>query len=476
MTTSAERLPHVVIIGGGFGGLRAARALRHAPVRLTLVDRRNHHLFQPLLYQVATAALSPADIAAPIRHLLRRQPNAAVRMAEVVALDLARREVRLADGDRLAYDFLILATGATHHYFGHPEWEPAAPGLKTTEDAVEIRRRFLLAFEAAEQEPDAERRRALQTFVVVGGGPTGVEMAGAMAEVARRSMQREFRRIDPSASRVLLLEGGARILPAYGADLSAYAERALRKLGVEVRTQAVVTRIEPEGVWVGEEFLPTRNVVWAAGVTASPLGRRLGVPSDRVGRVLVEPDLSVPGHPEVFVIGDLAHFAHTPDGAPLPGVAQVAMQMGRTAAGNLRRTLNGEPRAAFRYRDKGSMATIGRSAAVAEIAGARLRGFLAWVIWLFIHILFLIGFRNRVVVFIQWAWSFLTWQRSARLITGAVGPALAPRGAVLGAAGAAAAEAEVLERQGQAAAGQAAGTGWMAGDSDQAKAGGRTPP
>jgi NADH:ubiquinone reductase (H+-translocating) len=460
---------HVLIVGGGFGGLEAARALARAPVRVTLVDRRNHHLFQPLLYQVATAALSPADIASPIRHVLRRQHNVQVLMGDVARIEAAERLAVLTDGTRIRYDFLVVATGATHHYFGHPEWEAVAPGLKTTDDAVEIRRRFLLAFEAAERETDAARRGALLTFVVVGAGPTGVEMAGAMAEIARHALTRDFRSIDPRAARVVLLEGGPRVLAAYDERLSAYAERVLQRLGVEVRTGAVVTHIDAGGVHIGEERIAAHNVVWAAGVTASPLGRSIGGPTDRVGRVLVAPDLSVPGHPEIFVVGDLAAAADG-DGGVLPGVAQVAMQGGRAAAANIRHTLAGQPREPFRYRDKGTMATIGRSAAVAEIGRRlRVRGLLAWLMWLFVHILFLIGFRNRLVVMLQWAWSFVTWQRGARLITGSVGAELAPPGAPLGAApGRATGDGARVE--GQATPPDAA-AGWMGADADQARRG-----
>jgi len=429
--TRILRVPHVVIVGGGFGGLAAARALRRAPVSTTLVDRRNHHVFQPLLYQVATAALSPADISAPIRSILRRARATEVRMSEVTGFDLAAREVLLADGSRLAYDYLVVATGATHAYFGHPEWEPLAPGLKTLEDATHVRRRFLLAFEAAEQEEDPEERRALLTFVVVGGGPTGVEMAGAFAEIARHSLIRDFRRIDPTTARVILLEGGPRVLAAYGESLGAYARRALERIGVTVRTESVVTRIEADAVYVGEERIRTRNVVWAAGVTASPLGRALGVETDRVGRVMVRPDLSIPGHPEVFVVGDLMNLAG-PDGKPLPGVAQVAIQGGRAAARNVVRSIRGQPREPFRYFNKGNMATIGRRAAVLERERLRMKGWPAWVAWLFIHIAFLIGFRNRVAVMMEWAWNYLTWQRGARLITGEVGADLAPPGKPLG--------------------------------------------
>jgi NADH dehydrogenase len=477
--TAILRMPHVVIVGGGFGGLSAARALRRAPVSVTLVDRRNHHVFQPLLYQVATAALSPADITAPIRGIVRRHRATEVRMSEVTGFDLPRREVLLADGQRLAYDYLIVATGATHAYFGHPEWAPLAPGLKTVEDATEVRRRFLLAFEAAEQEEDPEERRALLTFVVVGAGPTGAEMAGAFAEIAAHSMVRDFRRIDPQTARVILIEGGPRVLAAYDEPLSEYAQRALGRIGVEVRTGSVVTRIEPEAVYIGEEKIRTRNVVWAAGVTASPLGHALGVQTDRVGRVMVQPDLSVPGHPEVFVVGDLANLAG-PDGNPYPGVAQVAIQGGEQAAKNIARTLRGEPRVPFRYRDKGSMATIGRRAAVLQMGTrVRMKGWPAWMAWLLVHILFLIGFRNRVVVMTQWAWSYLTWQRGARLITGEVGADLAPPGKPLGTP-----ENEALplnegnpgsrdvlqaDAQGQTVPPDAEGTGWTAGDAHQAR-------
>jgi NADH dehydrogenase len=475
--TSFLRVPHVVIVGGGFGGLWAARALRRAPVSVTLIDRRNHHVFQPLLYQVATAALSPADVSGPIRSILRKQSATEVRMAEVTGFDLPGRQVVLADGQSVAYDYLVVATGATHAYFGHPEWEPLAPGLKTIEDATEIRRRFLLAFEAAEQEEDPEEQRALLTFVVVGAGPTGVEMAGAFAEIAHHSLVRDFRRIAPQTARVILLEGGPRILTAYDESLSAYAQRALERIGVEVRTGSVVTRIEPEAVYVGDEKIRTRNVVWAAGVTASPLGRALGVETDRVGRVMVQPDLSVPDHPEVFVVGDLANLA-APDGKPYPGVAQVAMQGGEHAARMIARTLKGEPRTPFRYRDKGSMATIGRRAAVLQGMGMKMKGWFAWMAWLLIHILFLIGFRNRLIVMMQWAWNYLTWQRGARLITGEVGADLAPPGKPLGTPGDAdlpltegnpmARDVAQADAQGQTVPSDTEGTGWDVGDAHQA--------
>ena len=470
MATRIMRVPHVVIVGGGFGGLAAARALRNAPVTVTVVDRRNHHLFQPLLYQVATATLSPADIATPIRQVLRRQRSTEVRMAEVGDVDLAGKEVVFTDGQRLAFDYLIVATGATHAYFGHPEWEPIAPGLKTIEDATEIRRRFLLAFEAAEQTDDPAERRALLTFVVIGAGPTGAEMAGAMAETARRSIARDFRRIDPSSARIVLLEGGPRVLAAYPEELSAYAVRALESKGVEVRTGSIVTDVGPGFVRVGEETIPTHNVVWAAGVTASPLGKRLGVPTDRVGRVVIQPDLAVPGHPELFVIGDLASLDGA-DGNPLPGVAQVALQQGKRAAANIVASIEGGARTPFRYRDKGSMAVIGRRAAVLQAGRLKMTGALAWFAWLMIHILFLIGFRNRVAVFVQWAWSYLTWQRGARLITGQVGAELAPRGFPLGTPDTGRSQGETdaraAELQGQVAPSDAEATGWMGGDRHQ---------
>lgn len=420
-----ERLPRVVIIGGGFGGLYAARALKDAPVRVTLVDRRNYHLFQPLLYQVATAALSPADIAAPIRQILRKQPNTEVLLAEVTNICLDERRVEVADGRTAEYDYLIVAAGTVDQYFGNDEWRRVAPGLKSVDDATEVRRRYLLAFEAAEQEPDPARRAALLTFVVVGGGATGVEMAGSFAELARHTLSRDFRRIDPTQARVILLEGGPRLLPNYPEELSQSAKEQLERLGVEVRLNAMVTHIGVHEVCIGEEKIETRTVVWAAGVTASPLGRILGVETDRMGRVIVEPDLSVQGHPETFVIGDLAHFGDE-EGNPLPGVAQVAIQQARAAAENIERSLRGEERRTFRYRDKGMMATIGRAAAVAVIGRRKLSGLIAWLAWLFVHIVFLIGFRNRVLVLLQWAWSYLSWQRGARLITGELGPHLAP--------------------------------------------------
>jgi NADH dehydrogenase len=407
--------PKVVILGGGFGGLYCARALRRAPVSVTLVDRGNHHVFQPLLYQVATASLSPGDIASPLRHILKRQRNVEVWMGEGTDVDVDGRVVVLADG-LIAYDYLVVATGATHAYFGHEEWAAHAPGLKTIDDAIEMRRRFLLAFEAAEREADPDARRRLLTFVVVGAGPTGVELAGAMAEIARKVIPRDFRFIDTRSARILLLEGGPRVLPTYPPDLSEKAGRQLERLGVEVRTDALVTRIEEGAVLVGGERVAAENVFWAAGVLASPLGPKLGAPLDRAGRVIVEPDLSLPGHPEVFVVGDLAHAKQ--EGGIVPGVAQGAMQGGAHAARQILRDLAGEPREPFRYWNKGNLATIGRAAAVADLGRIRLSGFVAWFVWVFIHILYLIGFRNRLVVMIQWAWAYLMYQRGIRLITG----------------------------------------------------------
>jgi NADH dehydrogenase len=409
-------LPHVVIVGGGFGGLYATRALRKAPVRVTVIDRRNHHLFQPLLYQVATAALNPSDIAAPIRSVLRRQKNATVLLAQAWGVDTAAKKLLLDAGESLDYDWLILAAGATHSYFGRDEWEPLAPGLKTIEDALEIRRRVLFAYEAAEREPDPERRKAWLTFVVIGGGPTGVELAGALAEVSRHTLARDFRRIDPAQARIMLLEGGPRVLPTYPPDLSEKAERQLRKLGVEVRTGAKVTGMDDGGVELGGgERIDARTRIWGAGVTASPLARSLGAPLDRAGRVKVTPRLTVPEHPEIFVIGDLA--AVEQDGKPVPGVAPAAMQGGSYAGRAVARLVAGKPVEPFRYWDKGSLATIGRSAAVADFGRVKLSGFIAWAAWLFVHILYLIGFRNRILVLVEWAWAYLTFQRGARLIT-----------------------------------------------------------
>jgi NADH dehydrogenase len=411
--------PHVVIIGGGFGGLNAARELSRRPLRVTLVDRRNHHLFQPLLYQVATAALSPADIATPLRHILSARRNVTVFLAEVERVDLAAHRVILTDGE-LAYDAVIVAAGASHSYFGHEEWEFAAPGLKSLEDALEIRRRVLLAYEAAERCEDATERQALLRFVVVGGGPTGVELAGALAEISRQTVAADFRMIDPTQAQILLLEAGPRVLPSFPEALSRKAEAQLRRLGVEVRTRAPVTNVSPDAVWVGGEQIRSRAIVWAAGVAASPLGRSLGVTLDRAGRVVVEADLSLPGYPEAFVIGDLAAFVHQ-GGQPLPGLAPVAIQQGRAAAQNVWLRLTGRPTERFSYRDKGSIATIGRASAVAVFRGLHLSGVVAWLAWLLVHIFFLIGFRNRFVVLFEWAWAYLTYQRGARLITGRPG-------------------------------------------------------
>jgi NADH dehydrogenase len=407
---------HVVIVGGGFAGLQAAKALRDVPVLVTLIDRRNHHLFQPLLYQVATAALSPADIAQPIRSVLRAQENVDVVLGEVRAIDPIAREVVLDDG-RIGYDYLILAAGAHHAYFGHDDWEPLAPGLKTLEDALAIRRRILNSFEEAEREPDANRRKALMTFVVVGGGPTGVEMAGAIAEIARHSLARDFRHIDTRDARVVLVEAGNRVLEAFPERLSRRALADLERLGVDVRFGQPVTAIAPGEVTIGTEALAAWTVVWAAGVRASPLAQSLGVELDRAGRVLVQPDLSIPGHPEIFVAGDMAALTDS-RGRPLPGTAPVALQQGASASANVARLLQGRATRPFHYRDRGNMATIGRNAAVADIAGLRLSGFIAWLAWAVIHILNLIGFRNRVLVALQWLWSYLTFQRGARLITG----------------------------------------------------------
>jgi NADH:quinone reductase (non-electrogenic) len=408
--------PKVVIIGGGFGGLSAAHALRGAPLDVLVIDRRNHHVFQPLLYQVATAGLSPGDIASPIRWILRHQKNTRVWLAEATAIDLDHRVVRLADGD-VPYDYLILSAGATHAYFGHDEWQAFAPGLKTLEDALDMRRRVLLAFEEAERETDRARQRRLLTFVVIGGGPTGVELAGALAEISRHALASDFRTIDPESARVILIEGGPRVLASYPPDLSAFARTALEKLGVAVWTGSVVSGIEEGRVHVGTEVIEAKTILWAAGVSASPLGRSLGAPVDRAGRVLVHDDLTIPGHPEVAVVGDLAAL-RGPDGAWLPGVAQVAIQQAAHAARNVRRAVAGQERLPFTYRNLGNLATIGRHSAVADLPRLRMRGYLAWLFWLFVHVFNLIGFRNRLSVMIQWAFAYVTYQRSVRLITG----------------------------------------------------------
>jgi NADH:ubiquinone reductase (H+-translocating) len=406
---------HVVIIGGGFGGLDAARGLAHAPVRVTLIDRHNYHLFQPLLYQVATAALSPGDIASPIRWILRKQKNVEVLLAEARAIDVANRRITLDRGE-LTYDSLIVASGAAHSYFGHSDWAPRAPGLKTLDDALEIRRQVLLAYEAAERVDDPAERSRLLTFVIVGGGPTGVELAGALAEIARQSLSQDFRRIDPKSARILLLEGGPHILNTFPEVLRHKARGALERLGVEVRTNAIVTGIDEAGVKVGGESIAAQTVLWAAGIAASPVARSLGVPLDRAGRVTPEPSLAVPGHPELFVVGDLCAFVQ--DGKPLPGVAQVAMQQGAHAARNIAHRLAGEPMQPFRYRDYGTMATIGRGSAIGDVYGIKISGFFGWLFWIFLHIFWLIGFRNRIVVMTEWAWSYITFQRRVRLITG----------------------------------------------------------
>jgi NADH:quinone reductase (non-electrogenic) len=409
-------VPHVVILGGGFAGLYAARGLKRAPVRVTLVDRRNHHLFQPMLYQVATAALNPSDIAAPIRSVLRHQANTEVLLAEVASVNTAARLIALTDGSELRYDYLIVATGAHHSYFGHNEWEPLAPGLKTLEDAVDIRQRVLLAFERAERETDPVRRHAYLTFVIVGGGPTGVETAGAVAELRRYALRRDFRHIDSREATVMLLEGGPRLLPSYPPSLSDKAKHDLRRLGVEVRTETLVTDIRPGSVVAAGWTIPTQTVIWAAGNMASPLLKSLNTRLDQAGRAIVEPDCTIPGHPEVFVLGDAALFNHQ-EGGPLPGICPVAIQMGEYVARAIQADLSGEPRRAFHYWDKGQLAVIGRGRAVADIWKLHFGGFLAWVIWTFVHIFFLIGFRNRILVMIQWAWSYLTYGRGARLIT-----------------------------------------------------------
>ena len=420
--------PQIIVVGGGFGGLYAARALAHLRVKLTVLDRKNHHTFQPLLYQVATAGLSPGDISAPIRWVLRDAVNTEVLLAYVTGFDLDRREV-VAQDLRLPYDYLVVAAGATHAYFGHPEWESVAPGLKTLEDALEIRNRVLLAFEVAERQAAVVGQHAPLTFVVVGGGPTGVELAGTLAEITRTALAHDFRAIDPKRTRIVLIEGGPRVLSAYPEDLSADAQRQLEKLGVDVLTSAMVTGVEPQAVRMGDKMLSATVTLWAAGVAASPLGRALGTLVDRAGRVFVQPDLSIPGHPEVFVIGDLAAF-RTEDGKVLPGVAPVAIQQGKAVARNIEHDLTGQRREAFHYLDKGSLATIGRAAAVAQFGKIHLSGFLAWLAWLFVHIFFLIGFRNRFVVMFQWAWSYFTFERGVRLITGnpeAVAPDVSPR-------------------------------------------------
>ncbi|MFY7857038.1 MAG: NAD(P)/FAD-dependent oxidoreductase [Rubrivivax sp.] len=426
MATDSSRgaaRPRVVVVGGGFAGLWCVRALHDAAVDVTLVDRTNHHLFQPLLYQVATAGLSAPDIAAPLRHILRRQRNVVVRLAEVEDVDLPARTLHLGDGGTLPYDHLLVATGATHAYFGRDDWAPHAPGLKTLDDALELRRRMLLAFEHAEHATDPEVRTAWLTFAIVGGGPTGVELAGTLAEIARHTLRNEFRHIDPGSARVLLVEAGPRVLASFPEDLSARAQKQLEDLGVEVLTGAPVQRIDADGFDRAGQRTRARTVLWAAGVAASPLGARLaaasGAPLDRAGRVQVQPDLSLPGFPEVSVAGDLANVTDG-SGCPVPGVAPAAKQMGRHVAAQIRARLAGRPTAPFRYRDFGNLATIGRMAAVVDLRGWHVSGLLAWWFWLAAHVFFLIGFRNRAVVLLNWAWAYWTYQRHARVVLGAM--------------------------------------------------------
>lgn len=419
--------PKVVIIGGGFGGLYAAKALADKPVDVTLIDRKNHHTFQPLLYQVATAVLSPGEIATPLRRILHRARNIEVILGEAAGFDTTARRVRLTDGSEIPYDYLIVAAGARHSYFGHDEWERDAPGLKTIEDAVEIRRRILLAFELAEREAYFTGQHEPLNFAVIGGGPTGVEVAGAIAGIARRALAQDFKAIDTTKARVMLLEGAPRILGFYPEELSRKAEEQLTELGVEVRTGSLVTAVEAGRIKVGEEWLPVSVSIWATGVAASPLGQELGVPTDKAGRVLVEPDLSVPGHREIFVIGDMAALDDA-EGKPVPGLGAAATQEGKAVAANILRELRGEARLPFKYHDRGTMATIGRNRAVAEFGRWRLSGFTAWFLWLFVHVFLLIGFRNRLAVMREWIWAYFTRERSARLITGSTdAPGWQPR-------------------------------------------------
>jgi NADH dehydrogenase len=415
MENAPPRKPQVVIVGAGFGGLEAAKLLISEPVRMTVIDRTNHHLFQPLLYQIATAALSPADIAAPIRGILGRCRNTEVILAEVKSVNVEARTVSTGERE-ITYDYLILATGARHSYFGHDEWEKLAPGLKSLEDAIEIRRRLLLAFEYAEKITDEAAKKAAMTFVIIGGGPTGVEMAGAIAEIARYTLAKDFKHIDPSSARVVLVEGDKRVISAFPEDLSEKALEQLKELGVEVHTGVHATNLTEEGLQVGDEFIPCRVKIWAAGNTASFVGKTTGAPVDRAGRVIVNDDLTIPGHREVQVIGDLANFSHD-SGKPLPGVSPVAMQQGRHAARNILAMIKGDDPQRFRYWDKGSMATIGRNRAVADLHWFHFSGLPAWLAWLFVHIIFLVGFRNRLAVLIQWAWAYVTFNKGARLIT-----------------------------------------------------------
>lgn len=425
MTRAPENRPHVVIVGAGFAGIYAAKALGRGPVRVTIVDRHNHHLFQPMLYQVATAALAPSDIASPVRSILRHNTNTEVVLGEVVSLIPDSKIVVLADKSSLHYDYIILGIGALNTYFGHDEWAPWAPGLKDINDALEIKRRVLLAFERAEREPDSVKRQAHLTFVVVGGGPTGVEVAGALAEIRRYALRRDFRHIDPRDATVVLLEGGDRILPAYPESLSRKAKETLRRLGVDVREQTMVTSIEADAVHAAGWRIPTRTVVWAAGNTVGQLLASLGAERDRQGRVMVDQFCNPAGRPEVFVLGDAAHFIQ--DGEMLPGICPVAIQEGKYAARSIVASLRGKQRVPFRYFDKGQLAVIGRGRAVADIRRLHFGGFFAWLAWVFVHIFFLIGFRNRVIVMIEWAWSYLTYQRGARVITGEGRPGQVPR-------------------------------------------------
>ena len=424
-STSKTAWPTVVILGGGFGGLSAAKTLANKPVSVTLLDRTNHHLFQPLLYQVATAGLNPADIAQPIRHILRDAGNITVVLAEVSSIDPSSKRLLTPQGRSFTYDYLIVAAGARHSYFGHEQWEGNAPGLKTLEDALELRRRILGAFETAEMAETEELRRSAQTFVIVGAGPTGVEMAGAIAELARHALAADFRNIDARKTQVILLDAAPRILPTFAEDLSASALKQLRHMGVDVRTNKTVKELNTEGVTIDGEFIPSRTVVWAAGNAASPLARELGAATDRAGRVLVNPDLSVPNHPEIYAIGDMASFTHQ-TGTTLPGVSPVAIQMGRRAGQNILAQIDRRPTRPFKYFDKGSMATIGRNRAVVDLKFARFGGFLAWLSWLFVHLIFLIGLRNKTLVFLEWAWAYFTYSHGARLIYGAFRPKVPP--------------------------------------------------
>lgn len=412
-----ERKPRVVIIGGGFGGLWAAKALANKSVDVTLIDRKNHHVFQPLLYQVATAVLSPGEIAQPIRRILHYARNIEVILGEVVGFDVAANNIRLEDGTEVGYDYLIVAAGARHAYFGHDDWEVSAPGLKTLEDAVEIRRRVLLAFELAERDAYLKGTHEELNFVIVGGGPTGVELAGAIADIARQALAKDFMAIDTRKTKVVLFEGSDRVLGTFASDLSDSAKSQLESLGVEVRLNSFVTDIAPGKVKVGEEWIPCDVVVWATGVAASPIGKLLGVETDKAGRVLVEPDLTIPGHKNVFVIGDMASIKQE-SGEPVPGVSPAAMQMGTATAKNILADLKARDRTIFKYVDKGTMATIGRSKAIAHLAGLKFKGLIAWLMWLGLHVFFLIGFRNRFAVMFSWFWAYLTRERSARLITG----------------------------------------------------------